>query len=369
MLLAVCLVVAALVAGCADYTDSVRGDNPAAVPVADESEDRTGPEPPALSPEIPAAPAETGDDPGPAAEADAEPDREEKMTPAPPAAEKGPEVTLLVTRDYGATTLFREEVRLEEGDTVLDVLKRSVTVETAYGGGFLESIDGLASRSSWNSAQDWLFWVNGVSSALGAADFKLRPGDHVWWDYQDWAGGSPVTAVVGAYPQPFVSGHRQPPGKTVVLYAPGDKVHAEAVAGQLTGQEVQVTLSAFREDLIKHRKHPTIVVGTWLALRESATLTELNQRMRRAGLFMTFKDAQLLELASSGQVAASHGAGTGAVLAVGSRPGDQAPLWVISGVDADGLAAAVRVFTEEPSAMAGAFALVVDEGGAIHVPR
>lgn len=362
-------VLAVLAAGCAGSADTVGGQNPS-LPVMERSavpDAAREPDTPALG--VSETPAQTGDDPAPVEKTTSEPEPETVTAPRPPAERKGPTVTLLVTRDYGSSNLFREEVRLEDGDTVLDVLNRNLAVGTAYGGKFVESINGLASRSGSNSAHDWLFWVNGVSSALGAASFKLRPGDHIWWDYQDWAGSYPVAAVVGAYPQPFVSGHRERPEKTVVLYAPGADAHAAAVARQLTGQGTAVTLSAVDEDLLKRRKHPTVVVGIWEALKESATLSGLNDRGRRAGLFVSFGDTELLELQSSGIIVDRHGAGSGTISAVGSGPGDQAPLWIISGVDPDGLAAAVRVFTEEPSAMDGAFALVLTEGRIIRVPR
>lgn len=368
LVLVVC-VLAVLAAGCSRSADTVSEQNTSLPAIQESDAPDAARETGTPAPEDWETPAQTGDDPAPVEETTSEPEPEAEMIPTPPAEEKGPTVTLLVTRDYGGSTLFREEVRFEDGDTVLDVLNRNLAVETAYGGKFVESINGLASRSGSGVAHDWLFWVNGVSSALGAASFKLRTGDHVWWDYQDWAGSFPVTAVVGAYPQPFVSGHRERPEKTVVLYAPGTKAHAEAVARQLTGQGAAVTLSEVDEDLLKRRKHPTVVVGTWEALKESATLAGLNDRGRRGGLFVRFGDTELLELQSSGKIIDRHGAGSGTISAVGSGPGDQAPLWIISGVDPEGLAAAVRLFNEKPSAMAGAFALVLTEGRAVRVPR
>ena len=34
--------------------------------------------------------------------------------------------------------------------------------------------------------RDWFFFVNGVESEVGAAEYELSPGDRVQWDYRDW---------------------------------------------------------------------------------------------------------------------------------------------------------------------------------------
>ena len=53
-----------------------------------------------------------------------------------------------MTRDYGAEELERARRAINESDTVLRVLDRSADVETRYGGGFVQSIDGLGRRGA-----------------------------------------------------------------------------------------------------------------------------------------------------------------------------------------------------------------------------
>ena len=56
--------------------------------------------------------------------------------------EESGEVDLIVTRDYGASELQGEQVEISESETVLRMLDSSADVETRFGGGFVQSIDG-----------------------------------------------------------------------------------------------------------------------------------------------------------------------------------------------------------------------------------
>ena len=56
---------------------------------------------------------------------------------------------------------------------------------TRYGGGFVQSIDGLTGGGAAGK-RDWFFFVNGVEVEVGAADYTLSPGDRVQWDYRRW---------------------------------------------------------------------------------------------------------------------------------------------------------------------------------------
>jgi len=120
--------------------------------------------------------------------------------------EKSGEADLLVTRDYGATELQREQVDLSESETVLRMLDSSADVETRFDGGFVQSIDGLEGGTDDGRRSDWFFYVNGVESPIGAAEYEVEDGDRVWWDYRDWSTAMRVPAVVGSWPEPFVHG-------------------------------------------------------------------------------------------------------------------------------------------------------------------
>jgi hypothetical protein len=85
-------------------------------------------------------------------------------------------------------------------------LRSEADVETSYGGRFVRSIQGVPGDAG--AKRDWFFFVNGIEADRGAAEYRLRPGDVLWWDHRSWAGDDmrePV--VVGAFPEPFLHGY------------------------------------------------------------------------------------------------------------------------------------------------------------------
>ena len=116
------------------------------------------------------------------------------------------EVELTVTRDYGSTFMLQNSDSIRESDTVLRVLDRNSDITTRYGGGFIQSIDGLAGGQSGGRRSDWFFYVNGVESPIGSAEYDPSGGDRIWWDYRDWTAAMRVPTVVGSWPEPFLHG-------------------------------------------------------------------------------------------------------------------------------------------------------------------
>jgi hypothetical protein len=133
--------------------------------------------------------------------------------------------TLWVTRDRGAQVLLSTTV--PAGESAMRALRRAADVETGYGGRFVRGIEGLSEDSSHE--RDWFYFVNGIEADRSAAEYRLRPGDVLWWDYRSWSGGDmrqPV--VVGAFPEPFLHGYDGHVRIAVVRFAT-EKMRAAAL--------------------------------------------------------------------------------------------------------------------------------------------
>ena len=87
------------------------------------------------------------------------------------------------------------------------VLEGSAEISTRYGGGYVQSIDGVEETERDGHPHDWFFFVDGVESPIGAADYALEGDERIWWDYRDWAATNHVPAVVGSWPAPFTDGY------------------------------------------------------------------------------------------------------------------------------------------------------------------
>ncbi|HEY6729559.1 MAG TPA: DUF4430 domain-containing protein, partial [Solirubrobacterales bacterium] len=122
-----------------------------------------------------------------------------------PGAEVG-DVELTVTREFGAVPVLDRPVEANESDTVMRALEGKAEIETRYGGGFVHAIDGVAEGERGGDPYDWFFYVDGVESEVGAAEYELEGGERIWWDYRDWSATNHVPAVVGSWPAPFVNG-------------------------------------------------------------------------------------------------------------------------------------------------------------------
>lgn len=94
------------------------------------------------------------------------------------------EVSVVVTQD-NSTLMLDELVTLDNGSTAMDALQQVAIVETKYGGGFVEAINGVGSQYP-EANKDWFYYVNEVSPNVGAAAYVLHDGDVVHWDFHAW---------------------------------------------------------------------------------------------------------------------------------------------------------------------------------------
>ncbi|MGA9761053.1 MAG: DUF4430 domain-containing protein [Gaiellaceae bacterium] len=144
------------------------------------------------------------------------------------------EARVWVTRDRGATLLDQGQV--PAGLTALQGLDRIASVETGYGGAFVDKIDGVA--TSHLRQRDWFFFVNGYEADRGAASYRLRSGDVEWWDYRSWHGSERAPVVVGAFPEPFLHGYDGKRRVAAVRFGPGLGVEARALAKVVRARSV-----------------------------------------------------------------------------------------------------------------------------------
>jgi Domain of unknown function (DUF4430) len=280
--------------------------------------------------------------------------------------EQGGEVTLTVTRNFGDEPVgVRRTGGAREGDTVMRLLQRDFTVETRFGGGFVQEIDGVAGGREGGRRVDWFFYVNGIEAGQGAAGRRVLPGDRIWWDHHDWTTAMRVPAVVGSFPEPFVSGSE---GKRfpVRLVCEGavDRACDEA-ATRLENAGVKnagrsLLLASVSENVLR------LVVGLWPDIRRDATVRAIESGPAASGVFARLDAAgRRVELLDArGRVVRTLGPGAGLVAA--TRGPDQQPTWVVTGTDAVGLAAAVAALTEQE--LRDHFAIAVERGRSLPLP-
>ena len=271
---------------------------------------------------------------------------------------------LRVTRDFGRDALASARLDpVREDETVMRFLRREAEVETRFGGRFVQAIEGLAGGGA-GSTRDWFFWVNGLESSVGAAEYELSPGDRVQWDYRDWEATMRVPAIVGAFPEPFVNGieGRRRPVRVECEDAESDA--CETVKEALRERGVPATGASLGTS--GTRNVIRVVVGNWAAVRLVQALAEIDDGPRESGVFARFVgdgDALAL-LGEDGRPVEEQQCCSGLVAAVAPSP--EEIVWAVTGLDDMGVLAAARLLKE--STLRDAFAVAITPRGMRRLP-
>jgi hypothetical protein len=237
-------------------------------------------------------------------------------------------VELTVTREFGTLPVLNDSVEASESDTVMRVLEGSADISTRYGGGYVQSIEGVEGTQRGGHPYDWFFYVDGVESPIGAADYALGGNERIWWDYRDWSATNHVPAVVGSWPAPFSDGYE---GKRhpVTVECEGGGGACARVRGALEDAGVTVAggspAGAIR-----------VLVGPWARLRSDPAAALVEAGPEESGVFAEFERRgagyDLVGLDAAGN--ASHEFGPEAGLVAATRRYEGPPVWLVTGATA-----------------------------------
>jgi uncharacterized protein DUF4430 len=274
----------------------------------------------------------------------------------------GGTATLTVTRDYGSKTLVEAtDSEPPSSETVIRLLDSQADITTRYGGGFVQSIDGLAGTGS----SDWFFYVNGVESPVGSADVQVKGGEKIWWDYRDWTAAMSVPAVVGSWPEPFAQASADHP-KPVPVQCLGARPACEAVAHRLAAAGVKASVESGAQG--DSPSGPRLLVGPWTLVRSDPAVGGL-RGPQSTGVFATFKGPthggwHLIGLDQTGHPTRDLGPGAGLVAALGGS-GD-GPTWIVTGSGGSAVARAAEALDSD--ALRNHYAVAATGGGPVPLP-
>ena len=282
--------------------------------------------------------------------------------------------TLTVTRDYGSDTLVDgTQDDPPSSETVIRFLDREAEITTRYGGGFVQSIDGLTGTESDGRRYDRFFYVNGVESAVGSADVHVQGGDRIWWDYRDWTDAMRVPAVVGSWPEPFAQASTEADHPPVRVECLAGGAACELAADRLDDAGVQATVDSGEQRSAAGT--PRLLVGPWRRVGGEPAVDELRGGPKANGVFATFKGPidgayHLVALDSTATPIRDLGPDAGLVAALDDG---EAPTWIVTGSAGSGVrraagsldAAALRNrYAVAAPAGAPPVALPLQQGGA-----
>ncbi len=270
-------------------------------------------------------------------------------------------IQLTVTRDFGARVLYGARAPKVVGqETVMSLLRRNASVGTRFGGGFVQSINGLEGGTQAGAPRDWFYYVNGVEATKGAADTTIHPGDRVWWDLHDWSQTDDIPAVVGSFPEPFLAGIAGKRYPVRVECPDPSAVACRTVLSRLRGIGVPAALAAVSGG--EGSAILRVLVGPLFAIGGDLSVKVIAQGPRSSGVYARFTGrGRALELLDSGgHTIRTLGVGAGLVAATRYR--EQAPVWIVTGTDLAGVDRAASALDE--TSLRNHFALAREASGA-----
>lgn len=274
--------------------------------------------------------------------------------------------SLTVTRDFGAREVgvgVLTQAHVPGAETVLQMLEHAFSVSTSYGGGFVQSIDGLAGTSA---RRDWFYYVNGLQAPSGSATTAVHRGDHIWWDLHDWSVTDSIPAVVGSFPEPFrdgIGGKRLP---TIVDCAADVANACRTVSALLRREGVPVANQTLGGG--SSTESLPLAVGTWSDLQGVVAASLLAEGPAASGVYARFvgvHDAALELLDAQGHAVRTLHGSAGLVAATEQASVDQ-PTWVVTGTDTAAVNAAAAALT--PARLRDHFALALAAGQSLPLP-
>lgn len=273
-------------------------------------------------------------------------------------------VQLSVTENFGARVLRSGSVGVVGQETVMRLLLRHEQVKTRFGGGFVQSLDGISGGSEGGEPVAWFYYVNGVEAPKGAAATNVHGGDHIWWDHHDYSQAESTPAVVGSYPEPFTNGYS---GKRFPVRIECASVSSRAcrtVTNRLRELGVPAAIAAIgsggEPEVIQ------LIVGPWKSVVSDPGTQSIEDGPRKSGVYARFAadGSSLTLLDADGRAVRTLGAGAGLIAA--TRQAEFAPVWVVTGTDEAGLDRAAEALDEQ--SLDDHFAVAVAPQGTVPLP-
>ncbi|HIH69514.1 DUF4430 domain-containing protein [Methermicoccus shengliensis] len=279
---------------------------------------------------------------------------------------------VVVTLYFGKVLLLNESVPWQKGLTAMDALRQVASVETAYGGGFVNGINGYVSKFTGGGGQkvDWFYTVNGFPVDRGAPAYVLHPGDVQIWDYHEWAYYG-RTCVVGAFPEPFVHGYNGVVRDTLIVYEDGLEESAQQIAERLRQEgATRVSVITYDELTQQQREQDNIIlVGTY----EFEPIHFVLGLHARLNIYTYIENGKVVMEDVGGKKSVL---GDGGIIVATNSPWNprgtgvnENMVWVVAGTSKEEANAAAELVAKTPERLHYFYSVAVVNGDVVRVPQ
>jgi hypothetical protein len=200
-------------------------------------------------------------------------------------------VYIAVTKNFGKEILIEKKLTVTLGASALDALKMIADVETAYGGGFVVSINGIKSTYP-KEPYDWFFYVNGFLAKEGASTYILFNNDFIQWDYHRWENAFISTATLVSYPYALINGYKGKAASTLIVFQKEFFNEAEKIKNQLMQFNVKSETLSIEMLSENDKSRYNLII---LSKPDDKLVLELNKIHEKIGFQLYFKEGILIE--------------------------------------------------------------------------
>ncbi|MGF7060351.1 DUF4430 domain-containing protein [Brassicibacter mesophilus] len=283
-------------------------------------------------------------------------------------------LNLIVSKNFGQQVIYDEVLEFKEDMNVMELLEENLTIEKAYGGSFVNSINGI--KSGFTGVKDkkkidWFYYVNGVLAQVGAEDYYLKPNDVVVWDYHDWSENAYVSNVIGSYPYNFMNGHGDEVLGIDILTTQDFEQQANKLADYLnskTGREVN--FKVYDKDIeneISKDGTNTIVIGDYKQILGIEYIDNIYQRGEKSGIFFKIDNRSVVALNNKNEIQKEYEKGA-VITSILKNYGSAASIWIITGNDEKCIENAIETLYKESEKIRGMFSTIISEKEIINIP-
>lgn len=279
-------------------------------------------------------------------------------------------IDIIISKDFGSEELDNKTIRISEGSSVMEVMEKNFDIETAYGGGFINAINGF--RSGFTGAKDrkkvdWFYYVNGVLAEVGASEYYLKSDDVIIWDYHDWSNSIYLSSVIGAYPRNFTNGHEGNSMKTEILHGKDYDGEGKQLEKFLKENGLEnIELESLNGEELEKGEINSIVIGPWDEISKLSYIKDVYENGKKAGLFFKL-DQRVKALNYKGEVSREYEKAA-IITSIAKEYGLWGRMWLVTGNDKTSIKKALKLLYEEPEKIKGKFSVIVTEDEIVNIP-
>lgn len=277
----------------------------------------------------------------------------------------GQRAWVTVTTDGGRTMVARRSIRLERGDTALDMLGAVADVRLAPDGAIAQvnGMGGGALGTFGPKAEGWYYRIDGIeSTGVRPERLRVQPGQSVWWDLRRFDIYDRLPVAVGTFPQPLFSGWRDSGKPLRISYGTGLQKDAEylrdsvfraldpdvvSIAGDRgvagIGGEDSGSDDDIETTVAVRRNRANLILARWEQVRLDPFVIDIGTNPRDFGLTIWIEGTDVMRQDPDMEFSQRLAGAEGLVWAttIDGEP-DGTLVYLVTGITDDGVRAAAR---------------------------